>query len=196
MHPDQIEPAMRAVGALLFTTGERYRVVVIGGAALNLLGIVSRATRDVDIVALATDDAHLELTRPQDELPAPLDRAARIVAGDLALPPSWLNCGPAAQWDVGLPPGFAERVHWKVFPGLDVGVADRLDLVAMKIEAAADQPDANNRHFRDLLALRPTDAEFAHAAAWLRRTNAGDAYFTLLDQVESHVRIRLAADAG
>lgn len=44
-----IERALRMLGELLEARGERIHIVVIGGAAVNLLGFVSRATTDVDI---------------------------------------------------------------------------------------------------------------------------------------------------
>jgi hypothetical protein len=49
----EIEAALRAVGELVEAAGEYYAIVIVGGAALNLLGIVERSTRDVDILAFA-----------------------------------------------------------------------------------------------------------------------------------------------
>jgi hypothetical protein len=48
-----VEEALQAVGELLADDDERFSIVVIGGAALQLLGIVSRTTHDVDVVAFA-----------------------------------------------------------------------------------------------------------------------------------------------
>jgi len=50
---------------------------VIGGASLLVLGLVTRTTRDVDVVALVEGD---ELVSAQP-LPAVLRQAAGIVAG-------------------------------------------------------------------------------------------------------------------
>jgi hypothetical protein len=98
-----------------------------------------------------------------------------------------MNRGPAGQWDVGLPPGFAKRVAWRTYGGLDVGLADRLDLVCFKLEAAADQPTSDSRHFRDLVALDPSDDELVIACRWAREKNAGVEYETIIDRVIEHV---------
>jgi hypothetical protein len=185
---NDIENALQAVGDLLAADGHRLGIVVIGGAALSLLGVVDRATRDVDIVAFANNHEHPEnLERPPRPLPAELASAIAQVARDFGLPENWMNRGPAGQWDVGLPPGFAERVAWRTYGGLDVGLADRLDLICFKLEAAADQPTSNSRHFRDLVALNPSDDELAIAHQWAREKNAGVEYQTILDRVVEHV---------
>lgn len=191
---NEIDSALRAVGELLVAEGAYFRIVIIGGAAMNLIGIVARATRDVDIVAMAKTESQ-ELQRPIEPLPAPLRDAISTVARDFELPENWLNTGPAGQWDVGLPPGFAERVSWRRYPGLDVGLAARVDLICLKFEATADQPDTRNRHFTDLIALRPTPEELTNAKAWARNTNAGDEYLLILDRVEAHVLHTLADDS-
>ena len=49
-----VEQALRLVGELLAAEGHEYAVIILGGAALNLLGIVERTTADVDILAFAT----------------------------------------------------------------------------------------------------------------------------------------------
>ncbi len=188
LYTDDIELALRRVGELLEADGERFSVVVIGGAALQLLGIISRATRDVDIVAFAASPAELrDLRRPPEPLPRALASAIAQVARDFGLPENWMNRGPAAQWDIGLPPGFSERVHWRRYGGLDIGLADRLDLICLKLEAAADQPTDDSRHFRDLIALACTDDELTKAAAWARTKNVGAEYHAILDRVLEHV---------
>lgn len=189
LNSHDIESALRAVGELLEASNERVGIVVIGGAALHLLGIIDRATRDVDIVAVTDVPGELSsISRPPEPLPQALVSAINQVARDFGLPENWMNRGPANQWDIGLPPGFAARLHWRSYHGLDIGVADRRDLIFFKLEAASDQPDANNRHFRDLLALMPTELELASAADWAREKNVGTRYHEILDHVVSHVR--------
>jgi len=46
-----VETALQRVGELLDADGHAYAIVILGGAALNLLGIVQRPTTDVDILA-------------------------------------------------------------------------------------------------------------------------------------------------
>lgn len=188
LYGSDIGNALQAVGELLAADDQRIGIVVIGGAALNLLGIVDRATRDVDIVAVTEVPGHPEsLARPPLPLPAALTAAITQVARDFGLPENWMNRGPAGQWDVGFLPGFAERVKWTTYGGLDLGLADRLDLICFKLEAAADQPTSDSRHFRDLVALNPSDEEIAVAAKWAHEKNVGVEYDAIIDRVIAYV---------
>lgn len=81
-----------------------------------------------------------------------------------------MNTTVAGQWQTGMPPGFASRVTWNRHAALWVGVAGRLDLIYLKLYAAADDTGPTSRHFTDLLALRPTAAELEAARAWITRT--------------------------
>ena len=185
-----IEQALQRVGELLRAAGERHAVVVVGGAALNLLGIVSRVTTDVDILAFARPrGGRWRLEPPPTPLPASLARAIRTVAGDMGLSETWLNTGPAGQWKQGLPRGLVGRVRWRSYAALRVGLVNRLDLIRFKLYAAADgHPD--DRHVRDLDALNPTDRELAAAARWVKTQDAGDAFPDLVDRVLEHLRAR------
>jgi hypothetical protein len=175
---DDVAAALLAVGELLQASGAQYAVVVIGGAALQLLGVISRTTGDVEMIAFVAPGAtRTQLIRPPAQLPAPLQRAILAVAKDRNLPPDWLNTGPAGQWDLPspLPPGFENRVIWRSFAALDVGIAHRRDCISLKLEAAADHLDTghptSNRHFLDLVALAPTQNEFEVAANWVKGNN-------------------------
>ena len=50
-HAVPSEVLLAAVGQILEAAGERHSIVIVGGACMNLLNIVSRATDDVDIIA-------------------------------------------------------------------------------------------------------------------------------------------------
>ena len=187
-----IADALTAVGELLAADGEAYAIVVIGGAALNLSGIVRRATRDVDILAWGKG---AEITRPPDPLPAPLIRAIDAVATRLGLPPNWLNTGPVSQWDTGLPPGLAERVRWREYAALTVGVIDRYDLIFFKVYAAADSNTPRSRHYQDLLALRPTGEELVAAIAWVRTQDPSPGFALVLANMLRQLHLDLPSDA-
>jgi hypothetical protein len=80
----------------------RLEAVVIGGAALNLLGVVSRPTRDCDILL--------------PPLPAAIVEAAGAFAAEVrrsggTLADDWPNNGPASVADQ-LPPTAAELQVW------------------------------------------------------------------------------------
>lgn len=57
-----VEVALTAVGERLAHANEPCSIVVLGGATMNLLGIVDRPTIDVerDLLALKPDDEELE----------------------------------------------------------------------------------------------------------------------------------------
>ena len=187
LNNNDLNRALGLVGELLAADDETLSVVIIGGAALNLLGVVSRTTRDVDVVAMTSSPGQA-LVAPANPLPAPLVKAVETVARDLGLAPNWLNRGPASQWEIGLPPGFADRLHWRSFGPLHVGIADRFDLIHFKLEAAADQPSAEaNRHLEDLLALRPSDSDLDAAVAWVKEKNVGPGYHEVVNKVRDHV---------
>jgi len=167
-----LDQALRATGELLDRRGQRAAIVVVGGTALNLLRVVERATRDVDVIATGTLQPNGPPTdiQPPAPLPKALTDAIATVARDLGLPSDWLNTTAAGQWQTGLPPGFASRVTWNRHGGLWLGVAGRLDLIYLKLYAAADDTGPGSRHVADLVALRPTAEELAGARAWISQT--------------------------
>jgi len=61
---ESFEEPLAALGQLLAERGQRYELLAIGGGALQLLGLMTRPTRDIDVVALVDDrrlvavDAH------------------------------------------------------------------------------------------------------------------------------------------
>ncbi len=185
-HIPDIERALAAVGDLLAAEGHTAAIVIVGGAALNLLGVVARSTRDVDVLAVATAPGKA-LRRPEP-LPAPLAKAVARVARDLELSPDWLNAQVAGQWDTGLPPGLETRVAWKRYGGLAVGIADRRDIVFFKLYAAADDVGTQSRHFQDLLALAPTAEELGAAASWVKEQDPSPDFGAVVDQVVRHAQ--------
>lgn len=128
-HP-ALRAALHAVGELLASDGHSIRIIVVGGARLNLLGLIERGRRDVDVLALAHRDSAgaIALVNPAP-LPAALTRSIATVARDLHLPKDWMNTDVALQWKVGLPPTLPADVTWESFGGLTVGLACRQTLI-------------------------------------------------------------------
>lgn len=180
--------AIRAVGDLLAAEGETVGIVV-GGAALILGGIVSRLTEDVDIIAAARSwrkGVPASISRP-DPLPASLLRAVSRVARDFNLPENWMNAEVGAQWDTRLPSGFEKRVRWQQFGGLSLGIADRRDLIFLKLYAAVDSEGPQSVHYQDLLALRPSKRELGAAATWVKSQDTSTEFAQLLGKVLDYV---------
>lgn len=189
----ELQEPLAALGELLAHAGDVAAIVVVGGTALNLLGIVQRATADVDVIAAGVVDreAPPRAIQPPDSLPPGLQAMVARVARDFALAPDWLNTVVGSQWETGLPPGFGERVSWTRHGGLWIGLPGRIDLVFLKLYAAADDIGPTSRHFTDLLALRPTQEELDAAVAWIRGTQDPSAAFSgTLDMVVQNVRQR------
>jgi hypothetical protein len=108
----------------------QFRGVVIGGTALNLLGLVSRTTKDCDIL--------------DPELPVAIKTAARAFAAERRglgeiLDDEWLNNGPASLLRQ-LPSGWHERPI-PAFQGsaLALQTLGREDLLRSKLFALCDR---------------------------------------------------------
>jgi hypothetical protein len=176
---------LSALAEQLAARGEAHTIVVVGGSALISLELVSRTTRDVDVVALLKDKEFVS-AKP---LPEGLVRAATRVAEDFGLPASWLNEGPADLLDFGLPDGFLERGELRSYgPGLQVMFASRLDQIHFKLYAVADE--GVGRHLTDLEALKPTEPELLAAAAWSETHDISAGYREGLENVLAHLEIK------
>src|SRR5665811_569511 len=151
-----LEKALAALGDVLGYRGEAYEVVLVGGGDLVLRGIISRSTKDADIVAQRLSNGRIV---PLHRLPDALARAVSEVADALDLAPDWLNVGPESLLDLGLPAGFEDRLSASHYGGLTVWLAGVYDLVCFKLYAATDHWPSQDRHIDDLRALRPTEAD-------------------------------------
>ncbi len=141
--------AFRALGERLDEPAE---IIVAGGSALLLLGIVDRETGDIDAVA------------SQPKL-STIARDIALVGEDLGLPASWLNDGVRAYYDL-LATDYRDRLTTiGEFGPLVVRTLGRPDLILLKIAAARP------RDLDDLRALAPTVEEIAFVASQLERIN-------------------------
>lgn len=143
-----------------------YNLIICGGSALNATNLITRTTKDVDILAML--DNELNLIDPEP-LPNDLVNAALIVAENLGLPDNWLNNGPShgdgGIFRLGLPPGLQGRLlKSEIGNKLVLYFISRIDQIYLKLYAAVDQ--FGGYHASDLEALNPTDIELIHAAEW------------------------------
>jgi hypothetical protein len=185
-----LDAALRATGELLARRGASAAIVVVGGTALNLLGVIARATRDVDVIATATPRLNGPPTgiHAPDPLPEALVEVVALVARELGLPADWLNTTVAGQWQTGLPRGFEARITWQRHGGLWLGLPGRSDLIHLKLYAAADDVGPASRHFKDLVALKPTATDLEAARAWIATQDPSPAVAQAVAQVIAHVR--------
>lgn len=166
-----------ALDEQLAATRDRFELVVIGGSALNALGLADRTTKDIDVVALRTDEGLVEAKPLPDSLVAARNRVAR----DFDVSEGWLNAGPADLLRWGLPEGFIDRLTRRSYGShLIVHFAGRVDQIHFKLYAAADQ--RGGRHEDDLRALEPTQDELVAAARWTRTQDPSEGFLQMLEE--------------
>jgi hypothetical protein len=187
---DSIERALELLGILLERRGLGYEIVVVGGSALLLLGIIHRPTKDLDVIALVSHGQYVSA----QPLPGDLVQAARDVAASLTLTPDWLNNGPTTQIQSGLPDGFARRVETRIYRTLVVHIASRLDHIYLKLYAAVDQWPSKGKHVDDLRRLAPTREEWLGAARWVRDQDAGPDFPALVAATLKYFGVEDAQD--
>ena len=109
-------------------------LLICGGAALNLMGFIDRATKDIDVVASIKDEAGGKKTVSKASLSLPsLNAIIATIASDFDLPKNWLNSGPESVLDLGMPEGFLERVETRTYgKQLTIHLLGRRDQIFFK----------------------------------------------------------------
>ena len=161
LNPSLLEESLAVLGESLADRGLTFEIVAVGGGSLLLLGLISRPTADLDVVALIEAGGYVKPAI----LPADLADAVRATARVMGIREDWINAGPAALLDLGLPAEFANRTVERRYGGLVVHLAGRRDQVFLKLYAAVDQ-GPSSKHFQDLVALSPSRDELLDAARW------------------------------
>ncbi len=183
------------VGTILSALGEQLEslseepveLLVCGGSALIAVGLVQRATKDVDVLARVTrtETGQVSLIKAKP-LPDGFITASKKVSRDFNLPENWINTGPTSAVDLGLPNGIMERVLTREFGrSLTVHFLGRYDQIHFKLYASADQ--GAGRHFDDLLALNPTEDELEQAARWSMTHDVSEEYRQVLKDLLNHM---------
>jgi hypothetical protein len=152
-------PTIEAFDHYLASRGLRLEAVVIGGSALALLGIVSRPTRDFDILAPPL---------PPEIAAAVRDFARQQRELGVDLSDDWLNNG-AIQLGAVLPSGWPGRVQ-PAFAGraLVLTTLGRADLLKTKLFALCDR----GSDLADCVAMAPTSDELTEALPWVSSQDA------------------------
>lgn len=143
-------------------------LIVIGGAALKATAIVSRVTKDVDVLATRGEvDGEISSAWP---LPAGLKEAVADVAEELQLPENWLNSSTSLL--IGsleeLPPEVWADFHERSYGRrLRISFVGRAGQIPLKLHAAVGRRE--ERDTDDLRALAPNSDECRRAVQWVRR---------------------------
>lgn len=157
-----IEMIFSALDKQLAVSGGRgISLVVCGGTALAALGLVTRTTKDVDVLGSLKGGRIHQIGK----FPSWLSEAAKKVARDFNLPEGWLNLGPESQLDTGLPEGLSKRLQ-KIIYGerLIIHFISRVDQIHFKLYASLDR---GGYHVEDLFKLNPSEAELFTACRWV-----------------------------
>lgn len=162
---------------LILLNAPHTELIVCGGSALLAMHLVNRTTQDVDVVALMRDGV-LVTAEP---LPPHLVTAVERVSAMMYLPEDWLNNGPASQFVMGLPPGFADRLQ-RVDIGnkLTIHYISRADQIYFKTFASADR---GGYHIADLKALAPTHEEILRAALWCMEQDVSEGFRFIIKEM-------------
>ena len=175
---EQIRAAFRALGEKMqFRQCQPLGLVICGGAALNVMGLIERPTIDADVLALVLvrgDKASLQAA--PDMLPADVRECIAEVSDDLGLgKQQWLNTGPRDLFAKGLPEGLAGRLSREEFgSSLRVYWIAREDAVCFKLYAAAAPGPREDQHYEDLKGLAPTEEELGRAVDWVKQQNSDE----------------------
>ena len=166
LNNSNLEAALSILGERLrLKDAPSSRLVVCGGSALIAMGLASRTTDDVDVVALVDD--HQQLISPAP-FPEYLEESIREVAILMNLSEDWMNYGPSRDsgglFQNGLPEGLLARAHRKDYDShLIIYFIDRIDQIHFKVFASADRLGI---HVDDLVSLNPSYQEMESAARW------------------------------
>lgn len=151
-----------------------YRLVVCGGAALLATGVVSRVTRDVDVLAARGEvDGEISCACP---LPEEIRNAVADVAVELDLPANWLNAatsmliGPLEDLPKEVWQDMEERSYGAC---LRISYVGRRGQIFLKFRALAGR--AEDRDADDLKALAPDAAQCCEAIESVRKNQVVDA---------------------
>ncbi len=183
-----VETILSALGEQLEEIASKpLELLVCGGSALNFLGLVQRATKDVDVLAYVNRNTAGEVSFiSADPLNEKLITASKKVARDFNLSENWLNAGPASVTDLGLPDGILKRVKTRQYgQRLTIHFMGRYDQIHFKLYAAVDQ--GAGKHFHDLLALNPTPDELEQAARWSMTHDVSKGYRQVLKGLLNHM---------
>lgn len=171
-----------------------FEIVVCGGVALNILGLVSRTTNDVDVVAIVEQDEKgnrmLFKVSPLNEK---ILKAAKRIEQDFNLPENWFNSGPTSVMDFGLPEGLMDRVESRKYGyNLIIHFLGRYDQIHFKLYAAVDQ--SFGKHLDDLMQLKPTEEEFEKASRWCMTHDTSEEFKKSLQQLLVYLGEKDVAD--
>jgi hypothetical protein len=143
--------------------GLKFEAVVIGGSALSILGIITRETKDVDV---------LDPQIPELILAASKEFATSFKIEETSLKENWLNSGPESlrrylrpRWQARLVPLFNGS-------SIKFQTLGRIDFIGTKVLAFCDR----EFDLKDCLAMKPTRSELLEIMPWVQSYDANPSW--------------------
>ena len=176
--PMRPKETLEQFDAYLAAQGLALSAVVVGGAALGLLGVVSRQTQDCDILHPQLPDAIRE---------ASSRFAVEQQRFGIDLREDWLNNGPASLAR-DLPDGWQERLQ-PAFSGnaVTLRTLGRMDLLRSKVFSLCDRAI----DITDCVALAPSRDELDEIRPWLVERDANPGWPEHVEDVLADLGRRL-----
>lgn len=161
----------------LVRKGLQFESIIVGGAALTILKVITRMTEDVDCI-----DPEI----PEDIKIASVEFIQRNPHYGLA-PEKFLNIGPISLIK-DLPEGWRSRTQ-VIFKGkaLTFLTLSRLDLLKTKLDAMVHR----GRDMDDVIAMKPTEEELKDSIDWVLNVDGGEYWPEMVHNAFTELRKRL-----
>lgn len=162
----------------LRSKGLRFEAIVIGGAALNIMDVTNRLTRDVDLI-----DPRI----PQEVKEASI---GFLKDSKFKLQENWLN-NDAISLTKDLPDKWRLRVQ-KIYEGksLTLYTLGRLDLLKTKLYALCDRAT----DFSDCVKLAPSKKEIEECFSWVLKGDANPLWPARVNEMIGQLKQELGID--
>jgi hypothetical protein len=151
----------------------KWNLIVCGGAALTILNLVKRTTKDIDVIGKFVDEQIVYA-----DFDVKFKEQISLIAELFNLPPDWINTGPESFIQSGLPAGIIKRLTHKNYgKNLTIGFIGRYDQIFLKLYASVDR---GGYHVDDLIKLHPTETELLSACRWVCEQDTSEGFYQLL----------------
>ena len=178
LNQENLEVILQLLGErlTLVSPEKNWNLVVCGGAALAVLNLVQRTTKDIDVIGQFIED-RIEYAGFDTKFKEQMS----IIAELFNLPIDWINTGPESFIRSGLPPGLLKRLTLKKYgKNLNIGFISRHDQIFFKLYASIDR---GGYHVDDLIKLKPTEKELLYACKWVCEQDTSEVFAALLQSM-------------
>ncbi|MCB0879905.1 MAG: hypothetical protein KDC46_13110 [Thermoleophilia bacterium] len=179
----EIDRALRLLGDELARRRIIAELVLLGGASLLARQLIERATTDIDVLGVRLPNGVVRSGYPL--LPEIRDVANEIGLA-LGLDELWLDDRPGSDFANAAPAGFEQRLERATFGALVVWHLSAHDICVIKICATAERwGEVPNKHWEDVVALKPSTDDLAAARRFADRTwSPHSAAWSALEAIE------------